>query len=460
MSIKQRITIGFGLLVALLLLVFSIFIYQTYESYRRSLMRNRLQRRALAGQLYFQDRVEFHRSSYLTLPDQHETLVGPANEIVYKSSGPDDYRLTPKLLGEAREDEVFFTYEGKPWNLPKEGIALSFQIAGTRYISVVTAYDLPGRQASKSLLLILLSGNIILLIIVAFVGFFFARRAMRPFDGLIAQMDPASVSDFSFRLNSHTASDEASYLANSFNQLLERLQTLAISQEHFVSYASHEIRTPLTVVKGILETSLAYDQELTDAKQGMEKALVRLEGAIALANSLLHLAEVEGLQSARIHADINIVDTVLDTITYFGEKRPDQQINFQLTDSFTQQSPNLRIFGNATLLRTVMTNILDNASKYSSGQPIGLRVDIDQNWIVISFTDKGMGIPEAQLDDVFLPMMRASNVGNTPGFGLGLTIAKKIVDIHQGKLTVDSIIGEGTCVLIYLPTLPVTGYPQ
>lgn len=457
MSIKQRITIGFGLLVATLLLIFSIFIYQAYESYRQSLMRSRLQRRALAGQLYFENRLEFHRSSYLTLPDQHEFLVDSSNKIFYQSSGISDYKLTPKLLKEARQEEVYFSYKARPLRRLKEGIALSFKVDGKHYVSVVTAHDLAGIQASESLFFILASGNVILLVIVALAGFLFASRAMRPFDGLIAQMDPASVSDFSFRLQSRTSADEAAYLANSFNELLSRLQALAISQEHFVSYASHEIRTPLTVVKGILETSLAYDQQLTDVKQSMEKALVRLEGAIELANSLLHLAEVEGLQSARVREDINIVDTVLDTITYFGEKRPEQQIDLVLTDTFTQQSSNLRILGNAMLLRTVLTNILDNASKYSRQEPVELKVDLEASWVIIKITDLGIGIPDTELDDVFLPMMRAGNVGNVPGFGLGLTIAKKIIDIHKGQLTVKSIKDQGTVVLIRLPALPLAG---
>ncbi|WP_138485463.1 sensor histidine kinase [Dyadobacter bucti] len=455
MSIKQRITIVFGFLVAALLLVFSIFIYQAYESYRQSLMRNRLQRRAVAGQLYFENRLEFHRSSYLTLPDQHEFLVDSSNKVIYESSGTIDYKLSPELLNKARKQEVYFSYKSRPLKRLKEGIALSFKVDGKRYVSVVTAHDLSGTQASESLFFILASGNIILLVIVAFAGFFFARRAMLPFDELIAQMDPASVSDFSFRLQSRTSADEAAYLSNSFNELLSRLQGLAISQEHFVSYASHEIRTPLTVVKGILETSLAYDKELGELQQSMEKALVRLEGAIELANSLLHLAEVEGLQSARVREDINIVDTVLDTVTYLGEKRPDQQIDLVLTDTFTQQSSNLRILGNATLLRTVLTNILDNASKYSRQEPVELKVDLELSWVIITVTDLGIGIPGAELDDVFLPMMRAGNVGNVPGFGLGLTIAKKIIDIHKGQLSVKSMKDKGTAVSIRLSALPL-----
>ncbi len=450
MSIKQRITIWFGALVASLLLLFSLFIYQTYESYRQSLIRNRLQRRAVAGELYFQNRAEFHRFTYLTLPDQHETIVGPDNKIIYNSSGPDDYKLTAGLLARAREKEVFFSYAARPWNADKEGVALSFVIDGTRYVSVVTAYDVGGRQASNSLLFILVVGNIVLLVIVAFAGFWFARRSMLPFDQLIKQMNPASVNDFSFRLQSTSKADEAAYLANSFNELLGRLQTLANSQEHFVAYASHEIRTPLTVVKGILETSFAYDKALADVRTSMERALFRLEDAITLTNSLLQLAEVEGLQSVRMQQDVNIVDTILDSISYFGEKHPDQQIELTLSDIFTEKSQVIHIIGNSVLLRTVLINILDNASKYSGKKTIKLDVDLDDHEMVIAVTDQGMGIPPEQLENIFMPMMRANNVGKVPGFGLGLTIAKKIIDIHRGTLTVKSGPSQ-TKVFIKLP---------
>ena len=450
MSIKQRITIWFGALVASLLLLFSLFIYQTYESYRQSLIRNRLQRRAVSGELYFQNRAEFHRFTYLTLPVQHETIVGPDNKIIYNSSGPDDYKLTAGLLARAREKEVFFSYAARPWNADKEGVALSFVIDGTRYVSVVTAYDVGGRQASNSLLFILVVGNIVLLVIVAFAGFWFARRSMLPFDQLIKQMNPASVNDFSFRLQSTSKADEAAYLANSFNELLGRLQTLANSQEHFVAYASHEIRTPLTVVKGILETSFAYDKALADVRTSMEKALFRLEDAITLTNSLLQLAEVEGLQSVRMQQDVNIVDTILDSISYFGEKHPDQQIELTLSDIFTEKSQVIHIIGNSVLLRTVLINILDNASKYSGKKTIKLDVDLDDHEMVIAVTDQGMGIPPEQLENIFMPMMRANNVGKVPGFGLGLTIAKKIIDIHRGTLTVKSGPSQ-TKVFIKLP---------
>ncbi len=455
MSIKQRITVGFGVLVATLLLLFSVFIFQTYESYRRSQMRTRLQRRALLAQLYFQNRSAFQRSSYLTLPEQHESLFNARNRRIYSSSGPDDYALPDSLLAEARRGEAYFTYPSRQWDAPKEGVALSFLSGGSRYVAIVTAYDLAGRQTSRNLLVILVAGNVLSLAVIAVVGFLFARRAMRPFDELIRQLDSATVNDFSFRLRPTTTTDEAGYLASSFNELLSQLQKLAVSQENFVAYASHELRTPLTVVKGMLETAVAYDQTLPDTRRSVEQALHRLEGAIDLANALLRLAEVENLRPNQLREDINLVDIILDTVAYFGEKYPHQPIELQLTDEFTEQSSAIRVVGNDTLLRTALINIIDNACKYSDFKPVTVRVQYEASWVVIDVIDKGIGIPDAQLTDVFLPMMRAGNVGATPGFGLGLTLAKKIVDMHQGALGVDSSPGRGTVVSLRMPALPL-----
>lgn len=456
MSIKQKITVSFTLLVAALLLLFSLFIYQTYESYRRSQMRTRLQRRAAAAEVFLTNRTEYLRTTYLTLPEQHEAIYNSANQRMFSSSGPNDYPVTIDLLSEARQHEVYFTYQNPQWEQEKEGVALAFSQGDNQYVAVVTAYDLAGRQTSDKLLFILTIGNVLSLLVIGVAGFVFARRAMQPFDGLIDQLNQATINDFSFRLNRSQTKDEAGYLAQSINQLLSRLEQLGASQENFVAYASHEIRTPLTVVKGILETSQAYDPTLPDARQSIGKALYRLEEAIDLANALLQLAEVESLKATRLQDDINVVDTILDTVTYFGEKYPQQQIEVQLTDEFTEQSSAIRVVGNATLLRTVLINIIDNACKYSDFKPVLVAVRYEPGIVLIEVVDQGIGIPNEQLGDVFMPMMRAENVGEIGGFGLGLTLAKRIVDMHQGELRIRSTALAGTTVLLSLPALPIS----
>lgn len=454
MNIKKKITIGFGLLVATILLLFSLFIFEGYESYRRSLMRMRLQKRALAAQAYFHNRNEFQQSSYLFLPEQEELIYDADFKLLYSSLTKGGYIPSKELLKEALHDEVYFTYSSGTWEYPKEGVARSFSYHHQKYVAVVMAYDLTGRQTSRNLFAILIGGNLLALAVIVAVGFFFSHRAMAPFDQLIAQINTATVNDFSFRLVYKSSSpDEATYLADSFNQLLARLQKLARSHEHFIGYASHEIRTPLTVVKGMLETSLAYDSTLETTRESIEKALYRLEGAIELANSLLQLTEVEGLNSNQLLEDINLVDTVFDTVGYFQEKYPLQKINLQFTDTFTESSSAVKVIGNTILLRTALINIIDNACKYSDFRPVQVEVRYQPKWVVIDVIDYGIGIPSEQLSQVFLPMMRAGNVGTVKGAGLGLTLAEKIVGIHQGYLQIHSIAEKGTTVSIGLPAL-------
>lgn len=142
--------------------------------------------------------------------------------------------------------------------------------------------------------------------------------------------------------------------------------------------------------------------------------------------------------------------------SYFGEKHPDQQIDLVLSDAFTESSQLTHVTGSPILLRTLLINILDNASKYSGKKPIVLDVDLTGNQMTITVTDQGMGIPDKQISDIFMPMMRANNVSKIPGYGLGLTIAKKIIDIHQGTLEVTSKTNQ-TSVAIRLraSTIPV-----
>ncbi|AXE17108.1 hypothetical protein DR864_04830 [Runella rosea] len=455
MSIKEKVTIAFGLLVATILVLFSFFIFEAYESYRRSMMRTRLQRRALSAQTYFLNRSEFHRFSFLILPEQKEMIFDVENQLIYSSTGPHDYVPTKDLLREARRKEMYFTYKTPEWPSPKEGVALSFNYQNRNYVVVVTAYDLNGHQTSTNLFAILLGGNILSLAVIILAGFLFARRAMQPFDRLISQINTATVNDFSFRLSFKTEPDEASYLAGSFNQLLSRLQKLAVSHEHFIGYASHEIRTPLTVVKGMLETGLAYDQTPEATRESMAKALLRLEDAIELANSLLHLTEVEGLNPNRLMEDVNPVDTILDTVSYFQEKYPHQQIDLQLTEVFIENSPRIKVVGNNSLLRTALINIIDNACKYSNFKPVQAVITCQPFWVIIDIIDRGIGIPDARLSEVFLPMMRAENVGTIKGFGLGLTLAEKIITIHRGVLNIQSVPNEGTTVSIRLPAISI-----
>jgi signal transduction histidine kinase len=193
---------------------------------------------------------------------------------------------------------------------------------------------------------------------------------MQPFDRLNAQLGEAAISDFGFRIkNFENEYNEASVLADAINQLLEKIQKLGENQKRFISYASHELRTPLTVTKGVLQTSLAYDQSEDAQKNSIQEALTQVNRAIDLSNNLLYLTEVESISSPIFMHSINILELVMDTIDVINQKYPNNSLNFKIDDSFTESEEGELVNGLFHLLRSALINVLDNACKYSNKNP-------------------------------------------------------------------------------------------
>lgn len=451
-SIRNKITIAFMIVVATLLFLFSTFIYITFANYRRTLFMNRLERRVKSVRTYLADRPMFRGTQIITLNEQYEALYDENDSLIYASADKNDYVPSKDFLQQVRQQhEVKFHYKTNVWTSDKEGICLAFDYQHKTYIALVTAYDLYGRQGGNKLELMLVLGNVMALVIITVSGVLLSKRAMRPFDALNEQIRQTLIDDFAFRLQSSHRNDEAGQIARSFNTLLSRLQELAQSQRQFINYASHEIRTPLTAVKGQLETALAYDHSLPAMKTSIDSALIRLNSAIDLANTLLKLAEVEGLDTPALWQEVNAVDLVMDTVELLRPVYPGQAIQIHLSDAFTAHSEALHLLGVYHLLQTTVTNLVDNACKYANGKPIDITIDYDPYYLEIRVEDHGIGIPATDLIHVFMPLMRAGNVGQVSGFGLGLTLAKRIVEHHQGTLTIESAVGEGTTARLHLP---------
>ncbi|WP_338876365.1 HAMP domain-containing sensor histidine kinase [Spirosoma sp. SC4-14] len=452
MTIRQRITIAFTVVVVTLFALFSLFIYTTYSSYRYTLFMSRLERRAEATKTFLTDRPTFRGTIIITLTEQYEALFDQDDTIIYSSAEENDYVPTPKFLEKVRQEHLIkFRYRTPSWTSQKEGVALAFVQDSKTYVAIVTAYDLHGHQAGRSLVLSLVVGNVLALLVIALSGLWLSDRAMRPFDRLITQIDQAPIDDFAFRLRMGKRPNEANRIAGSFNSLLGRLQELAKSQHQFVNYASHELRTPLAVVKGHLETAMAYENMLPGVRISVGIALTRLNTAIDLANALLKLAEIEGIDSGALWEEVNVADLVMDTVQMLEQAYPGQVIHVQFSDAFIANSTEGQVRGIPNLLQTAVGNVADNACKYANGKPIDLKLDYVPGRIEIQVKDWGIGIPADDLDNVFIPMMRAGNVGSARGFGLGLTLAKRIIEHHRGELTIQSTMGKGTTVTIQLP---------
>jgi signal transduction histidine kinase len=288
--------------------------------------------------------------------------------------------------------------------------------------------------------------------VTALAGFFFARQALNPIADVVAEVDKITVSNLNLRVNTGNGSDEIAQLAIKFNKMLERLEAAFVMQKGFVSNASHELRTPLTAITGQIEVAIMNPNLNEDARKILGSLLEDIKQLNKLSNGLLDLAQAN-LDISEIKLGHIRIDEALGFVRAELIKRNKKykvEINFE---EFPDNEDLLIMRGNEQLIRSALVNVIDNACKYSNDNTANVSLRFDEKYIKIKVSDNGIGISENDLKNIFEPFYRAGNVKNYSGHGIGLTLTKKIVDIHEGSIHIGSESGKGTEVAIVFPHL-------
>ncbi len=222
-------------------------------------------------------------------------------------------------------------------------------------------------------------------------------------------------------------------------------------QKIFTANVSHELRTPLTALKMEDEVVLMNNNaSLSELKSTIKSNLEEVEKIESLINSILRLTKLENdeLRSEFRSIELNeVVKQSISTLTPIATKK-NITINLPETKKYS-------VFGNKESLVQLLIILLDNSIKYSrNSSKISISVEhYDKKQILISIVDNGIGINKDKLKQVFDRFYQAdlSRNNQTEGYGLGLSIAKSIVDLHNGNIVISSIEDKGTTVRVYLP---------
>ncbi len=459
MQIKYKIILWFSSLVAGCLLLFSVYVYLSYASLRQRAMDGWLERKARVTEQLLTKENTVVGTLTTSLPEQVVFIYSPKDSLIFASEETNDFLADQAFRNRVREERVVrFHYNSPNHAYPKDGLALVYpgpwpSPSGKEFVAMVTAYDEDGYTRQRNLFDLLLFGNIISISLVGLLGFFFSRQALKPLNKLIDQLHSPKDGSLAFRLKPDNTTDEVGVLAMAFNELLNRQETLVDNQRAFISQASHELRTPLTTIKGWLETSLTYDSDVPTLKKGITQAARELDKLTALANGLLQLARLDQVNTQVEKQPLELVELILEAADSLGQQYPGQVLSVQVSESAMDQP--LTVLGNTYLLKTALYNLLDNAVKYSDGQPVQLSLELaDAANARLLIEDRGIGLTPGEEEKILQPLVRGSNVVNREGFGVGLTLTHRIVAIHRGKLSLQPRPGGGTIAEIYLPILP------
>lgn len=456
MKIKHKIILWFSSLVAGSLLLFSVYVYFTYSSLRQRAMDGWLERKArVTEQLITKDDAVVGKIT-TSLPEQVVFIYSPKDSLIFASEVTNDFLASQAFRKRVRDERlVRFSYQSPHHKYPKDGMALTYpgpwpSPSGQEYLVLVTAYDEDGYNRQSNLMDLLILGDIFAIVLVGLLGYFFSRQALKPLHRLIDQLPQEG--SLGFRLQPENPNDEVGVLASAFNELLQRQEKLVDNQRAFISQASHELRTPLTTIKGWLETSLTYDSNVQELKKGISQAVRELDKLTALSNGLLQLAQLDNVQVKIDKQPLDVVELVLEVADLLGQQKPGHTLSVNVSQDVLEQATPLLILGNPYLLRTALYNLLDNAVKYSQGQPVSFSLEITQDHQAhIRILDQGIGLTPGEEERILQPLVRGSNVQRIEGFGVGLTLTHRIVLLHQGQLTLSPRESGGTCAAVRLP---------
>lgn len=231
-------------------------------------------------------------------------------------------------------------------------------------------------------------------------------------------------------------------------QDISYLKQLDRMKNEFVHTISHDLRSPLTSVIGYTELIQRIGALNEQQERFLDRIRSSVESITSLVNDLLDLGRLEaGFDTRR-----EIVN--LESILVFALDTMESQLQLKdvtLQTDIGERLPEIR--GNPIRLRQLLDNLLGNAAKYSpNGSSIHISLKAEENQIILSVTDEGAGIPPTEQARIFEKFYRASNVPDEiGGSGLGLAIVKSIVESHQGRIWVESVLGEGTKFCVVLP---------
>ncbi len=453
MTIRTKIAVQFSIIVATILAIFSIAIYLISENYRQKEFYNSLRDRALTTSrlLIKEPQIDkqllkvIDKNTLSSLYPAQVLVFNDSNQVAYYNYEADTIYYSPELLDRIRSQRYIETTFGD-----KQVVGTMYSDTSSKsYAVLAQAEDVYGKQKLENIKETMYVGYFSAILLTILLGFIFAGQSLKPISNINDEISQITATSLKRKLETGNNKDEIATLALNFNRMLSRLDKSFELQKSFVSNASHELRTPLAAVKSEIQVALQNERTPDEYKGILSTLLHDNDRLIKLTNSLLVLAKSE--DDANFKLNPIRVDEVLfsvqDEILHLNP-------NFTVLIDFDEIPDDMNwvtVHGKVELLKTLFMNLVDNACKYSQNQQADIRIKANKGNCLISVSDTGIGIPNEELEHVFEPFYRTKNASTFKGSGIGLSICRRIVDLHQGKISVKSEISKGSLFVVVLP---------
>ncbi|GAA3746097.1 hypothetical protein GCM10022422_32980 [Flavobacterium ginsengisoli] len=425
--------------------------YFSFYSYSEKIVYNELQKTCLLTGIFYLEKDELPKNQHLIIGQQFKEnsleivsrVYNEKNQIVYGDKTSDhninskrlDYiRKNRKLSFKSKHHFYFGTY---------------YHDNQGDFVVFVKKNDTDFKTMTDRLLIIMILVLISGLVSIYLVSRLLSNLAYTPIKNIINQVNEIQASSLDKQIVSSNTKDDIQELIETYNNLLKRLSDTFIIQKNFINYVSHEFKTPLTAISGNLEVFAQKDRTSAEYKEMSQKVLENVYQIEDTMNTLMMLSGLrDNMELNEIFRVDELVWDINDQLSATYHLKGQIQIALEVLNDKL-----LSIQGNSNEIKIALFNIIENAVKYSEGNPIKISLLEQNQQLKIIIEDQGKGISEEDLQFIKQTFYRGKNVSDIKGSGIGLTLANVIFKQNNIEFTITSKKTFGTTVTLIFPKL-------
>ena len=483
-SLRFKLTLWYVLILGILLISFSGFLYFTLS---KSLYRDVDEKlRSLAELIASESASPLSKFGFGNVDQALETslnlrpigkfiqVLDQSGNIGRKSDNLRNVQLPISLnaLKNATRGSITFETNRSIGNTPLR--IITFPVIEndhvTKIVQIASSLE-EVEDALSTLFLILIIAVPLALMIAILGGQFLAHKALKPVDNITQTARMITSQNLNQRIAPLKVKDEISRLIETFNEMISRLDQSFRQVKQFSSDASHELKTPLTILKGEVEVTLRKERSLQEYQQTLKSNLEEINRMSQIVEDLLLLSRADVEEIGLNKEDINLSEIFNEVVTQMDVLATSKRLRLFASN----HHQDIHMFGDALRIRELFINLIENGIKYTE-QGGAIRVTLSKEYdplgrnrsggtegekeefVKIVVSDTGIGIAEEDQERIFNRFFRVDKARSREegGSGLGLSICKWIVEAHQGEIRVESELGKGSSFIVKLPlTLPL-----
>jgi len=365
------------------------------------------------------------------------------------------YEVTDRVItnaknGKETREDIRSSYRRTPFRMISTPL---YREGKLNYIIQVATHLRYVRKSLSNFISNTLAALPILLVLGALGGWLLARRSLWPIGYIASKARRITSHSLSERLATRGTSDEMDELIETINGMIAGLESSFKRMAEFTADASHELKTPICAMRGEAEVLLSKERTAKEYQEGLTHFIERFDSLNRMINDLILLSKSDSSQVELKIVPLRLDLLIKDLCHFFQVLAEQNRIGLEM-----DIPEEVTVLGDKVRLQQLFTNLIDNAIKFTAQGSIRVSVEKNEKTVLAKIKDTGIGIPGEEQGKIFKRFYRVdkSRSRETGGVGLGLSIAEWIVHLHNGRIDVQSQLGQGSTFTVTLPLFSPT----